>query len=124
MIDTNLGLKTNFSNKDSFIVLFLTFCGLMMVAYSSIIGGGFMAGYWLQGGNIQLEITSLCSDQLSDNDRVDRFSKASTDVNIAMYSILAVQNIFYVPTNAFLLYHWYRHEKFKASLNKFIWIQR
>ena len=41
-----------------------------------------------------------------------------------MYSILAIQNVFYVPTNAYLLYYWYRHEKFKGSLNKLIWIQR
>ena len=48
-------IKNQFlSNKDSLIVLFLTFCGIMMVAYTSVIGGGFVAGYWLQGESIYI----------------------------------------------------------------------
>ena len=77
-----------------------------MVAYTSIVGGGFVAGYW------HLETTQL------DN------SEPSGQVNMAMYSVLIVQNMFYVPTNAYILLYWYKHQRFKTSLNKLIWIQR
>ena len=87
-------------------MLFLTFCGVMMVIYSSVVGGGFVAGYWGQ------------DTTLLDN------SEPSAQVNLAMFSVLTIQNIFYVPTNAYILYYWYKHERFKASLNKLIWIQR
>ena len=86
--------------------MFLTFCGVMMVIYSSVVGGGFVAGYWGQ------------DTTLLDN------SEPSAQVNLAMFSVLTIQNIFYVPTNAYILFYWSKHQRFKTSLNKLIWIQR
>ena len=41
--------------------MFLTFCGLIMVTYTSVIGGGFVAGYWLQGNLVkQLRLRLYC----------------------------------------------------------------
>ena len=73
-------------------MLFLTFCGIMMVAYTSVVGGGFLAGYWHQDSTV-----------LDD-------SEPSGQVNMAMYSVLTVQNFFYVPTNAYILFYWYKHQ--------------
>ena len=87
-------------------MLCLTFCGIMMVAYTSVLGGGFLAGYWYP------------------DTRVPESSEPSGQVNMAMYSVLTIQNMFYLPTNAYILFYWYKHQRFKTSLNKLIWIQR
>ena len=78
----------------------------MMVIYSSVVGGGFIAGYW------QEDTTVL------DN------SEPSAQVNMAMFSVLTIQTMFYVPTNAYILFYWYKHQRFRTSLNKLIWTQR
>ena len=89
-------------------MLFLTFCGIMMVAYSSVVGAGFVAGYWDQDQDTAVTDNTEPSDQ----------------VNMAMYSVLTIQNIFFVPINAYILFYWFKHQRFKTSLNKLIWIQR
>ena len=78
----------------------------MMVAYTSVLGGGFLAGY------------------LHPDTRVPESSEPSGQVNMAMYSVLTIQNMFYLPTNAYILFYWYKHQRFRTSLNKLIWTQR
>ena len=147
----NLAIRRSLNNKDSLFVIFFTLFGCFMVVYVILLGGGYMTGLWLQGNRIKKKCTENKIYFVDVNDTspdADEKSPCPFRVkrninNIALYSLLLVQNIFYIPSNLYLLNSWYWNGNFrycqvhffghkhhhtlfrsKHSVNKFIWMQR